>query len=79
MMPALVNYINSIEAREKIDGPFTLEPGRAVCFLSTPIASVPRVGNERMGYILGPAEVDDLAHEIVAALNERFLRKRAAL
>lgn len=74
MMSALVNYINSIEAREKIDGPFTLEPGRAVCFLGTPIASVPRVG-----YILGPADVDDLAHEIVAALNERFLRKRAAL
>ena len=79
MMPALVNYIDSIENREKLDGPFTLEAGRAVCFLGTPIASVPRVGNDSIGYTLGLADVDILALEIVAGLNERFLRKRAAL
>ncbi len=70
-MGMLQHFFARIAKRRKVKGPFTLEPGRHIAFEGKPIAFVNRTGDSVKGWTLGPADTDDLAHEIVALLNSR--------
>lgn len=65
------HFFARLQNRRKIAGPFTLEPGRHIAYLGKPIAYVQRTGDNIKGWPLGPADADDLAHEVVALLNAR--------
>lgn len=69
-------YMRKITTRKTVKGPFTLEPGRHIAFEGRVIAYVQRTGDSLKGWQLGPADVDDLAHEVVASLNRSYRTRR---
>lgn len=53
---------------------YSIAPGRHIVRDGMTIAYVQRVGNDSAGYAIAPAEADELAREIVAALNGKGRR-----
>jgi hypothetical protein len=48
---------------------YTLAAGRCIVQNDKPVMTLHRIGNDHIGYQIDPAEADNLARLIVAALN----------
>lgn len=84
MLSKLKAYFKALEARRTAapaKGPFTLAPGRYVMFnngedsFGQALFYIARAGSDAKGYSVAPWEADDIAREVVAALNATYAKR----